>query len=313
MVIMDNIKFSITIPAFKKQYLKEAIDSCIYQTYGNFEIVIVNDASPENLDEIVNSYNDDRIRYYKNDVNCGALNVVDNWNKCLSYCTGDYVICIGDDDCLLPDTLREYKRLIDKYPGIGLLHGWTEIIDEESNFMDLTPPRPEFESAYSLLWNRWENRHKQFIGDWCFEVEWLRQNGGFYKLPLAWASDDISSIIGAQKNGVANSQIICFKYRSSDQTITSTGSVEHKMMAVKSEREWYKEFLKDEPNDELDLKYRYLLQLRLDKVITKKYAGLISQDLRKHPLHLLRWLKKRNEYSYNIKTLLYSALIAITR
>lgn len=310
---MNNIKFSITIPAFKKQYLKEAIDSCISQTYDNFEIVIVNDASPENLEEIIDSYNDDRIRYYKNDINCGALNVVDNWNKCLNYCTGDYVICMGDDDCLLPNTLREYKRLIDKYPGIGLLHGWTEIIDDESNFKDLTPPRPEFESAYSVLWNRWENRHKQFIGDWCFEIEWLRQNGGFYKLPLAWASDDISSIIGATKNGVANSQIICFKYRSSEQTITSTGSIEHKMRAVKSEREWYNSFLKDEPNNELDFKYRNLSLLLLDKFILNKYAGLISQDLRKHPVHIVRWFNIRKEYSYNIKTLLYSILLAITR
>lgn len=310
---MNSIKFSIAIPAFKKQYLNEAINSCVSQTYDNFEIVIVNDASPENLDEIVNAYNDDRIKYYKNDKNCGALNVVDNWNKCLSYCTGDYIICIGDDDCLVPDTLREYKRLIDKYPGIGLLHGWTEIIDEESNFCDLTPPRPEFESAYSILWNRWENRHKQFIGDWCFEVEWLRQKGGFYKQPLAWSSDDISSIIGAMKNGVANSQIICFQYRSNRRTITSTGNIEYKMNAVRAERDWYDLFLKEDPTNELDLKYRNLSRLLLDKVISRKYAGLIGQDLREHPINIVKWLKIRKEYSYSVKTLVYSILIAITR
>lgn len=310
---MDNIKFSITIPAFKKQYLKEAINSCVNQIYDNFEIIIVNDASPENIDDIVNSFNDVRIKYYINDKNCGALDVVDNWNKCLSYCTGDYVICMGDDDCLLPDALREYKRLIDKYPGIGLIHGWTEIIDEESNFKDLTPPRPEFESVYSVLWNRWENRHKQFIGDWCFEIEWLRKNGGFYKLPIAWASDDISSIIGASKNGVANSQIICFQYRSSEQTITSTGSIEHKMDAVRLERQWYQSFLKNKPYKELDIKYRNLSIILLDKVISKKYAGLISQDIRKHPAHIVKWFNIRKKYSYNIKTLLYSVLLAITR
>lgn len=310
---MNKIKFSIAIPAFKKQFLKEAIDSCISQVYDNFEVIIVNDASPENLDEIINNYDDERIVYYKNDYNCGALNVVDNWNKCLSYCTGDYVICMGDDDRLLPDTLKEYKRLIDKYPGIGLLHAWTEIIDEKSNFKDLTPPRPEFESAYSVLWNRWENRHKQFIGDWCFEIEWLRQNGGFFKLPLAWSSDDISSIIGATKNGVANSQILCFQYRSSEQTITSTGGVEYKMNAIKAAYEWYKNFLMDEPKNELDLKYRNLSRCLLDKVISKKYAALISQDLYNHPIHIVRWFMARKKYHYDLKTLLYSILLLTTR
>lgn len=58
--------------------------------------------------------------------------MVDNWNICLGYATGDYAICMGDDDKFLPNCLEEYVRLIAKYPGIGLLHGWTEIIDENS-------------------------------------------------------------------------------------------------------------------------------------------------------------------------------------
>ena len=47
-----DIKFSVTIPAFKDKYLKETIDSVLAQTYQNYEVVIVNDASPYNLDNI---------------------------------------------------------------------------------------------------------------------------------------------------------------------------------------------------------------------------------------------------------------------
>ena len=79
--------FTIAIPAYKKAFLHEAIDSCIKQTYNNLEIVIVDDASPENLASVSTQFTDPRIRHYRNEKNCGAVNVVDNWNICLSYAT----------------------------------------------------------------------------------------------------------------------------------------------------------------------------------------------------------------------------------
>ena len=100
------MEFSITIPAYKAKYLNECIDSILAQTYKDFELVIVNDASPEDLDSIVNQYIDSRIRYYVNEKNCGAINVVDNWNKCLEYAKGEFIICMGDDDKLMPNCLE---------------------------------------------------------------------------------------------------------------------------------------------------------------------------------------------------------------
>ena len=125
------VKFSVTIPAFKDRFLKEAIDSILAQTYRNYEIVIVNDASPYNLDAIVNLYSDSRIRYFKNKKNCGAKDVVDNWNICLNHATGDYLICMGDDDKLTPCCLQVYADMINKYPDLDLYHTRTEIIDEK--------------------------------------------------------------------------------------------------------------------------------------------------------------------------------------
>ena len=69
------MKFSITIPAYKQKFLAEAIDSCLTQTYKDFELIIVNDHSPENLDAVVSQYDNPRIRYYVNEKNCGAVEV----------------------------------------------------------------------------------------------------------------------------------------------------------------------------------------------------------------------------------------------
>ena len=93
------MKFSITIPAYKSLFLNEAIRSVKEQSYEEWELIIVDDCSPEDLYSIVRPYlSDHRIQYHRNNQNCGALNVVDNWNICLSYCSGDYVLCMGDDE-----------------------------------------------------------------------------------------------------------------------------------------------------------------------------------------------------------------------
>ena len=75
-----NPLFSIAITAFKKRFLQESILSVIKQTVSNWELVIVDDCSPEDLKNIVTFFNDTRIKYFKNPKNIGAIDVVDNWN-----------------------------------------------------------------------------------------------------------------------------------------------------------------------------------------------------------------------------------------
>ena len=148
------MKFSITIPAYKVRYLYDAIKSVLDQTYKDFELIIVDDCSPENLKDIVDKFKDSRIRYYRNEVNCGARDVVNNWNICLKYCTGDWVICMGDDDMLMPNTLCEYNELIQRFPNVEILHGRVAQIDEANNIIDILPERAEYETYVSFLYQR---------------------------------------------------------------------------------------------------------------------------------------------------------------
>ena len=77
--MIKNIKVSIVLPVYNgEKYLKEAIDSCLNQTYKNIQLIIVNDGSTDNSEEIINSYKDKRIIYIKNDNNQNlpaALNI----------------------------------------------------------------------------------------------------------------------------------------------------------------------------------------------------------------------------------------------
>lgn len=306
---MSNIDFSILIPAYKAKFLKECIDSILKQTYTSLEVIIVNDDSPEDIDTIVDSYKDNRIKYYKNKKNCGAINVVDNWNKCLGYATGDYVICMGDDDKMLPNCLEEYNKLIDKYPGIGLLHGWTELIDEKSVPFAMTTLRGDYESAMSLCWHRWMGAYRlQFIGDFCFERDWILKKGGFFKLPLAWSSDDISALIAASKNGVANTQKVVFQYRESRYTISNTGNEKIKLKAIVEERKWYKDFLSRSVTNEYDSLYRKELITRFEQLFDKKVGLTICPSLRKNRLSFFFWLFQRKRYNISYKAIAYALI-----
>ena len=299
------MRFSILIPAYKATYLKECLDSVLLQTFSDYEIIIVNDASPENIDEIVKNYDDKRIKYYVNDINIGAEKVVDNWNRCLQYSSGDYVICMGDDDRLLPNCLEEYEKILSQYPNIGLLHGWTEIIDERSNVVELTTHRCQYETAISLLWHRMHAYQTQYIGDFCYNSSLLKGDGGFYNLPLAWGSDDISAIIAAGHNGVANTQKVVFQYRRNSQTISKTGNLILKMHAVLLKEEWLNNYLRQSCNNQLDELYLNQLRIEMPSIINKEKSVLISYDLKNNSiLRIAYWFRERRRFALSTKTLI---------
>lgn len=291
--------FSILIPAFKVKFLREAIASCIAQTYADFEVIIVDDCSSENLKDVVAAFQDFRIHYYRNDRNIGAINVVDNWNKCLSLSSGEYVICMGDDDKLLPNCLSLYADLQKRYPHVDVYHTWTQIIDENSEIVALQEPRPEWESALSALYFRWDCRWKQFIGDFCFRAKALKEAGGFYKLPLAWGSDDLSVFRAAMKGGIANAQQFGFQYRVNRYTITNSGNQKMKAEAHLLEKQWFQNVLQTCPLVcKTDILFKQILMFQLDDHYRGKIASMLEEDLTNSVRNLKYWLDNKNKYSF---------------
>lgn len=302
-----SVKFSVLIPAYKSKFLKKCIESILSQSFCDFEIVILNDASPENVKEIVCEYDDPRIKYFENSTNIGAIDVVDNWNKCLTYASGDFVICMGDDDELFVDCLETYNNLIIKYPLIDIFHANTILINEEDNLIDIQEARPEYESVYSLMWHRWVKNRIQFIGDFLYRKDSLQRKGGFYKLPFAWASDDITAYVVAKENGIVNGSKPMFKYRVNRYSITNTGNIEIKMNAILLEKKWALQFLQElYPLDELDVIYKKLLIDNCDNFFLKKYLITIAEDLSASHFHFLKWWLKSSKYYIPKKYLFYS-------
>ena len=258
-----RITFTILLPTYKSQFLRECVDSIIAQTYPNWELLIVDDASQEPIEQIVKTYDDARICYYRNAQNYGAKRLVDQWNYCLSLAKGDYVICMGDDDMLLPQCLETYAKLIEQHPDIAVLHGQTQIIDEKGEVVHQLAPRPKWESAITMLYHRTFSRRAQFIGDFCFRRKELLAKGGFFYLPYAWGSDDISALQVAEEQGVINTQEVVFAYRDNAGSITRHAHTAGKLHAVWLETLWKWRFLHRPATSEQEESYRRQLKHHL--------------------------------------------------
>lgn len=302
---MEKVKFSIAIPAYKGKFLYECIESVLAQTYNNFEVIVVDDNSPEDLLKIVNQFDDKRLFYYRNSIGYGGENVVGNWNKCLEYVTGDFVMCIGDDDKLNSNCLSDYAEYIAKYPTFDLYHTRTEIINEESVVINIQEPRPICESVFSLMWYRMKGR-LQYIGDFLFRVSALRYNGGFYSLPTGCCSDDISACIAASTKGVVNVSIPGFQYRDNRHTLSRCGTnMFGKAQAFMKAYEWYVSFINTTKVDNsLDELYRNLILQNIDNYINSNIAYCCRMDIYSRGFIALRyWLRVRKRYCLSISFL----------
>ena len=299
------VKYSICIPAYKSKFLKECIQSILEQTLDNLELIILNDCSPEPVEEIVSEFEDSRITYVKNSSNVGSLNLVDNWNKCLSLAQGEYIVIMGDDDLLDPDYLEEFSKLIDSYPDLEVYHCRSKIIDDDGNTVMLTPASPAYERVYDSIWHRLRQYRSNYITDYLYRTKSLREREGFYYLPLAWGSDDITAFIASADKGIAHTNRPVFNYRSNRLSITSTGNDLEKMYANLGYASWLEDFLELPPKDpEDEIVYRHLLAHQKQYMQQRKMYT-ISKSMVSDPLNkTLLWLKNRVKLGLSIKEIL---------
>jgi len=97
--------------------LPECIDSILSQTYGDFEVLIMDDCSPDNTAEVAKSFQDPRVKYVLNEKNLGFLR---NENEGVRLSRGKYVWIISADDYLRrPYTLQRYVGLMEGHSGVG--------------------------------------------------------------------------------------------------------------------------------------------------------------------------------------------------
>lgn len=143
---------SVVMPVYNgEQYLREAIDSILTQTYRNFELIIIDDGSTDRSAAIIEEYRqiDDRVLVQKHSKNQG---VVSSLNRGIRLARGDYLARMDADDISFPDRLYEQCRFLDAHNDIGIVGTSAIIINERNKKIGFYPVyNDDFGIRWTLL------------------------------------------------------------------------------------------------------------------------------------------------------------------
>lgn len=115
-----NTLISIIVPVYNgAKFIKETIESVLNQTYPHFELILVNDASPDNSAEVIRAYTDPRIHYLEHQTNKGsdAARLTG-----LSASSGELIIFLDQDDFFHPEKLQIHADYFEQHPDVGVTY-----------------------------------------------------------------------------------------------------------------------------------------------------------------------------------------------
>lgn len=120
---------SVCMPVYRSErFIAGAIHSVLFQTFTDFELIVIDDASPDATHEIASAIQDPRLRVYRNDRNLGPEG---NWNRALEMARGRYIKVLPGDDTLYPECLEHEVAVLEdvRNRDVVLVYCARDIID----------------------------------------------------------------------------------------------------------------------------------------------------------------------------------------
>lgn len=194
----DKLVSVVTSTFNRKDRLKRAIESVLDQTYDNWEMIIVDDASTDGTDKVVKSYEDKRIRYIKRTKNFG--NDTRPKNRGIKASKGEYIAFLDDDNEYRPDHLAVLVKQLEKNPKIDLVYGDRWVVDDEgkveprlgivSNYDPFLLMRQNYIDTSDVLIRRdilletggFDERYKKYV-DWNLWVRLAKMGATMLHVP----------------------------------------------------------------------------------------------------------------------------------
>lgn len=248
-------KIAIVIPAYKHRFLRQTLDAIAAQTCRSFTVYIGDDASPQNLEEIVADYADKMdVVYRRFDTNLGGTDLPGHWDRCIALARESVIWFFSDDDWMPQDGVeRIVKALKHRGTGSGMFRFPLVVIDENDRIVHENPPLPKYPvSGYQFLLDKLEGRIYSAACEYVFTRDLYEQVGGFVKFPLAWCSDDATwASIGEKAGGIVPlpGKPVGWRNVTGENISCSSRYDKEKMAATRQFIEWISAFYPDRLRD----------------------------------------------------------------
>lgn len=127
---MASDLISIIMPVYNvEKYVGEAIRSVLNQSYRNFELIVVDDCSPDGSRAVVDSFSDPRIQVVRHETNQGVAHAR---NSGIAAAKGEFIALLDSDDVMTPGRLDKQLQFMQKNKDVALSAGWGRILSQNS-------------------------------------------------------------------------------------------------------------------------------------------------------------------------------------
>ena len=214
---------SIAIPTYNRanSFLKESLVSALNQTYQNIEILVSDNCSTDNTELVVRSFNDRRIRYFKQNENIGAIK---NANYCLERAKGVYFTLLHDDNLINNDFIELCLQSVGYSSDIGVIRTGTRRIDSEGKVSREFPNMAKGLSTDAFFRAYFSGKAASFLCSTIFNTKRLREIGGLYSKHNL-LEDVMAEMKIASKYGRFDIQDIKASFREHDSELTWSATI----------------------------------------------------------------------------------------
>jgi glycosyltransferase involved in cell wall biosynthesis len=184
---------TIAIPTYNraKTSLPQAIGCAVNQTYPNIEVIVADNSSSDNTEEVVLGFRDPRVRYYRHPVNIGPFG---NMNFCLQQAAGLYFHQLDDDDLIDQDFVEACVAAAARAPHVGLVRTGTRVVTG-SRVLYEYPNLAGGLSAEEFVQAWFAGRVQLYQCSTLFNTARLREIGGFGSTPDLLIDNTVSVVL----------------------------------------------------------------------------------------------------------------------
>ena len=210
--MQESLPLSVIMSVFNAEaFIKDSVESILGQSMRDFEVIIIDDASNDNTWQLLQSYRDERIKLFRNEVNTG-LTV--NLNKAIGLASGKYLVRMDADDISLPGRFDAQYRFMEKHPEVAICGTWYQVFGKDEVIAKYQPGHREI--ALQFLYEC-HVCHPTII----MRKKVLVKNNLFYNPEFITAQDyDLMSRV-ARVAKLANIPEVLLKYRWHAESIST--------------------------------------------------------------------------------------------